>query len=59
MTGRKYYPGSKLFYRGEWWHFVRYGKPRKGEHYISGAVVAVYEAPNDIDAEYWIVKHGI
>lgn len=28
--------------------------PRKGEAYLSGAIVAAYVAPNDIDSPYWI-----
>lgn len=28
--------------------------PKKGEHYLSGAVVHAYRAPNDLSTSYWI-----
>lgn len=28
--------------------------PRKGEWYLSGAIVAAYQAPNDLSTPYWI-----
>ena len=32
--------------------------PRKGEHYLSGAIITAYRAPNDLDSPYWIaVEH--
>ena len=30
--------------------------PRKGEWFLSGAIVSAYMAPNDLDTKYWIVK---
>jgi len=32
--------------------------PRKGEHYLSGAIIFAYRAPNDLSTPYWIaVEH--
>jgi hypothetical protein len=31
-----------------------YRRPRKGEHYLSGAVITAYVAPNELGAPYWI-----
>ena len=28
--------------------------PKKGEHYLSGAIVEVYDAPNDLSQPFWI-----
>lgn len=30
--------------------------PRKGEHYLSGAIIFAYRAPNDLSTPYWIAK---
>jgi hypothetical protein len=31
-------------------------KPRKGEYFLSGAIVGTHYAQNDIGTEYWIAK---
>jgi hypothetical protein len=31
-------------------------EPKKGEHYLSGAVPCAYLAPNDLGVKYWIVR---
>jgi hypothetical protein len=31
-------------------------EPKKGEWYLSGAVVEAYRAPNDLSGKYWIAK---
>ena len=28
--------------------------PRKGEYYLSGAIIMAYRAPNDLTQAYWI-----
>jgi hypothetical protein len=28
--------------------------PKKGEFYLSGAIIEAYRAPNDLTTEYWI-----
>lgn len=33
-----------------------YRPPRKGEYYLSGAIVAAYRAPNDLSTAYWIAR---
>jgi hypothetical protein len=33
-----------------------YRKPRKGEWYLSGAIVEAYQAKNDLDTPYQIAK---
>lgn len=33
----------------------RWGRPRAGEFFASGAVVAAYRATHDMDTSYWIV----
>ncbi len=35
-----------------------YREPKKGEYYLSGAIVAAYEAPNDLSFKYNIVEKG-
>lgn len=30
--------------------------PRKGEHYLSGALINAYRAPNDLSQEFWIAR---
>lgn len=31
-------------------------QPKKGEHYLSGAIPEVYKAPNDLGMEFQIMK---
>jgi hypothetical protein len=38
------------------WRFVRYGAPKKGEYYVSGAIPQAYKAPNDLIGSYLIVE---
>ena len=35
---------------------VAYRPPRKGEYYLSGAIVAAWRAPNGLLAHYHIVR---
>lgn len=35
---------------------VRYGTPKKGEFYLSGAIVEAWRAPAGLHADYFIVK---
>lgn len=35
---------------------VAFRKPKRGEHYVSGALPAIYSAPNDLGAEYIVIK---
>ncbi len=30
--------------------------PKKGEYYLSGAIVEAYRAPNDLSTPYWIAS---
>lgn len=30
--------------------------PKRGEYYLSGAVIQAYRAPNDLSTEYWIAE---
>lgn len=32
--------------------------PKRGEYYLSGAIIAAYRAPNDLDTSYWIAVPG-
>jgi hypothetical protein len=52
----KIYKRPGPLYRNE--YFVCQGQkrfPKKGEYYLSGAIPQVYLAPNDLNAEYFIV----
>lgn len=42
---------DRYFYRK-----VAFRAPKKGEWYLSGAIVAAYRAPNDLTTEYHIVE---
>ena len=33
-----------------------YRAPKRGEWYLSGAVIEAYQAPNDLDSAYWIAQ---
>jgi|SRR5579871_773067 hypothetical protein len=33
-----------------------YRAPKRGEYYLSGAVITAYIAPNDLSTEYWIAE---
>ncbi len=34
-------------------------KPKRGEHYLSGAVITAYRAPNDLSTAFWIAERTI
>lgn len=40
------------------WYYRKLGfrAPKKGEWYLSGAIVEAYKAPNDLTIEYMIVE---
>jgi len=33
-----------------------YRAPKRGEWYLSGAIIDAYQAPNDLDTAYWIAQ---
>jgi hypothetical protein len=44
---------------GEWVMAIynkQYRKPKRGEWYLSGAIVSAYKAPNDLSSKYYIAK---
>ena len=42
---------------GQWrWTRVGYRPPRKGEFYVSGAIPEIWEAPNDLDSPFLVVR---
>jgi hypothetical protein len=48
-------------YRGEysrkWFRSTgEFRKPRKGEYYLSGAIITAWRATNDLDSPYWIAR---
>jgi hypothetical protein len=44
---------QRYFYRK-----VDFRAPKKGEWYLSGAIVEAYQAPNDLTDEYQIVERA-
>lgn len=44
-------PGAKWS-----WQSLGYRAPKKGEWYLSGAIVMAYRAPNDLATEYFVVR---
>lgn len=44
-------PGGKCYYTR-----LGFRPPRKGEFYLSGAVVMAYRAPNDLASAYHVVQ---
>jgi hypothetical protein len=55
-----YFPGEFAFIVGSKKTDIKYKAtgefraPKRGEFYLSGAIVAAYKAPNDLNSEYWI-----
>lgn len=39
-----------------WVKVIGFRPPRKGEYYLSGAIVEAYKAPNDLTSSFWIVE---
>ena len=35
---------------------IGFREPKKGEYYLSGAIVVAYVAPNDLTSKYHVVK---
>lgn len=35
-----------------------YRPPRRGEYYLSGAIICAYRALNDLETSYWIAVAG-
>lgn len=33
-----------------------YRQPRRGEFFLSGAIITAYRAPNDLSTPYWIAE---
>jgi len=50
-TGQIAMPSNRFFYR-------ELGRrcPRKGEWYLSGAIVEAYQAPSDLSTEFMVVE---
>jgi len=53
MQTRKTYPGPD---RGHYVPTGEFREPRKGEFYLSGAIVAAYRAPNDLSTKFHIAR---
>jgi hypothetical protein len=49
---------SGLFSQRHFYRKAGFRAPKKGEWYLSGAIVEAYQAPNDLTAEYQIVEKG-
>lgn len=49
---------SGLFATRHFYTKVGRRAPKKGEWYLSGAVVEAYQAPNDLLSEYMVVEKG-
>lgn len=49
---------SGLFAQRHFYRKVAFRAPKKGEWYLSGAIVDAYQAPNDLTSEYQIVEKG-
>lgn len=50
--------GESEYFKGTV-RFVATGEfraPRKGEWYLSGAIIEAYRAPNDLSTLYWIAR---
>jgi len=48
--------GSVGLYSGNYFYdVVGYRPPKKGEYYLSGAIVEAYRAPNDFSTPYLVV----
>ena len=47
-------PSSQLNMR--WVRVIEYRPPRKGEYYLSGAIVEAFKAKNNLTSSYWIVE---
>ena len=39
-----------------WVRVIEFRRPRKGENYLSGAIVVAYLAPNDLSTPFWICE---
>lgn len=48
--------GLAYFCKKFTYDILGYRKPRKGEHYLSGAVIQAWRAPNDLSQEFLVVK---
>lgn len=49
---------SGLFAARHFYRVIGKRAPKKGEFYLSGAIVEAYEAPNDLTDEYIVVEKG-
>ena len=47
------FASNRFFY-----HVIGKRAPRRGEWYLSGAIIEAYQAPNDLTDEYTIVERG-
>lgn len=57
----KTYPGEREWGRDANIRYVGTGQrrpPRKGEYYLSGAIVIAYRAPNDLETPFEIAREA-
>lgn len=47
---------SGLFADRYFYRYVGLRAPKKGEWYLSGAIIEAYQAPNDLTTEYMVVE---
>lgn len=54
-------PNRKILFehtgaRHYWVRVLAFRPPKKGEYYLSGAIVTAYRAPNDLSTPYWVCE---
>lgn len=49
---------SGLFAQRHFYRVLGFRAPKRGEYYLSGAIVEAWQAPNDLTTEYTVVEKG-
>jgi hypothetical protein len=56
MMKQKYVQFENLGHRPLPYQIIGKRRPKKGEHFLSGAVVQAFQAPNDLPTAYYVVR---
>lgn len=49
---------SGLFAARHFYRELGFRAPKRGEYYLSGAIVEAWQAPNDLTTEFMVVEKG-
>lgn len=52
----RFFPAHSQRSFSAWCEVIEYRPPKRGEYYLSGAIVEAYMAPEDMSSSYWVCE---